>query len=87
MEARELSLGSSRRKATEAVLSDDTGTVRVTWFGQGFLARSLKPGTSVAVSGRVDVFQNRPVFESPEYDILGAGAEPVNTGRLAPVYP
>ena len=86
-EAREIPLGRSRRKATEAVLADDTGSVRITWFGQGFLARTLKPGTKVAISGKVDAFQNRPVFESPEYDILRPGQEAVNTGRLAPVYP
>ena len=86
-EAREIPLGRSRRKATEAVLTDETGSVRITWFNQGFLARTLKPGTSVAISGKVDAFQNRPVFESPEYDILRPGQESVSTGRLAPVYP
>ena len=86
-QAREIPLGRSRRKATEAVLSDETGSVRITWFNQGFLARTLKSGTNLAVSGKVDGFQNRPAFESPEYDILRPGQEPVNTGRLVPVYP
>ena len=86
-EAEERALGRRRRKATEAVLTDETGSVKITWFGQGFLARSLKPGTSIAVSGKVDAFQNRPVFESPEYDIIRPGQAPVNTGRLVPVYP
>lgn len=86
-EANERPLGRSRRKATEAVLTDETGSVRITWFGQGYLARSLKPGTGLAVSGRVDAFQNRTVFESPDYDILRPGQPPVNTGRLVPVYP
>ena len=35
----------------------------------------------------MDAYQNRPVFESPEYDILRSGQEPVSTGRLVPVYP
>ena len=86
-ESRELTLGRSRRKATEAVLADETGSVKVTWFGQGFLARTLKPGTNVAISGKVDAFNNRPVFESPDYDILRPGQEAVSTGRLVPVYP
>ena len=72
-EARERALGRRRRKATEAVLTDETGSVKITWFGQGYLARSLKPGTRIAVSGKVDAFQNRPVFESPEYDIIRPG--------------
>ena len=86
-QAKEIPLGRSRRKATEATLADETGQVRVTWFGQVFLAKTLKAGTSVAVSGRVDAFQNRPVFESPEYDILRSGQPALNTGRLVPVYP
>lgn len=86
-EAKEIPLGRSRRKATEAVLADDTGSVRITWFNQGYLARTLKPGTSLAISGRVDAFNNRPVFESPDYDILRPGQEAVSTGRLVPVYP
>jgi ATP-dependent DNA helicase RecG len=86
-EAREIPLGRSRRRATEALVADETGSVRITWFGQGFLARTLKAGTRVAISGKVDAFQNRAVFESPEYDILRPGQEAVNTGRLAPVYP
>lgn len=86
-QAREIPLGRSRRKATEATLADETGQVRITWFGQGFLAKTLKAGTNVAVSGRVDAFQNRPVFESPEYDLLRGGQPALNTGRLVPVYP
>ena len=86
-ESREIPLGRSRRKATEAVLTDETGSVRITWFNQGFLARTLKPGTNVAISGKVDAFQNRPVFESPEYDILRPGQEAISTGRQVPVYP
>ncbi len=86
-ESRELPLGRSRRKAAEVVLTDDTGSVKVTWFNQGFLARTLKPGTNVAISGKVDAFNNRPVFESPDYDILRPGQEAVSTGRLVPVYP
>ena len=86
-EAREVRLGQQGRKATEAVLRDDTGSVRVTWFGQAYLARTLKPNTQVAVSGKVDEFRGRPVFESPEYEILNRGQPSIHTGRLLPVYP
>ena len=86
-EAREVRLGQQGRKATEAVLRDETGSVRVTWFGQVYLARTLKPNTQVAVSGKVDEFRGRPVFESPEYEILNRGQPSIHTGRLLPVYP
>ena len=76
-----------RRKDAEAILGDETGNVKVVWFGQGYLARTIKPGTRVAVSGKVDVFKGQLVFESPEYDLLDSGPTPINTGRLVPVYP
>ncbi len=88
-EMREVRLGRQgpRKSDAKAVLSDETGNVEITWFGQGFLARSLKPGSRIAVSGKVGIFQGRPVFEGPEYDDVSRGQTPVNTGRLAPVYP
>ena len=76
-----------KRKDTEAVLSDETGNLKVVWFGQGYLARTLKPGTRIAVSGKVDVYMVQLSFESPDYDLLDSGLAPINTGRLVPVYP
>ena len=76
-----------KRKDTEAVLSDETGNLRVVWFGQGYLARTLKPGTRIAIGGKVDVFMGQLSFESPDYDLLDSGLAPINTGRLVPVYP
>ena len=76
-----------KRKDTEAVLSDETGNLKVVWFGQGYLARTLKPGTRIAISGKVDVFMGQLLFESPDYDPLDSGLAPINTGRLVPVYP
>ncbi len=87
-EARQVSRGpQGRRKDTEAVLSDESGNVRAVWFGQGYLARSLKPNSSIAVSGRTRVFNGQLVFESPEYEVLDAGQASIHTGRMVPVYP
>jgi len=87
-EARQITMGQQGRlKATEAVLSDETGNVKIIWFGQGYLARSLKPNSRLAVSGKVDVFKGQLVFESPEYDILSSSQPPLHTGRIVPVYP
>lgn len=87
-ESREVTLGQQGRlKATEAVLSDETGNVKLIWFGQGYLARTLRPNSRIAVSGKVDVFRGQIVFESPEYEVLSATHMPVHTSRLVPVYP
>ena len=76
-----------RRKSTQAILGDDTGNIRAIWFNQPWLARTLKPGAQVVLSGKVNVFRGQAVFESPEYEILQDQDELVHTGRLVPVYP
>ncbi|MCH8280612.1 MAG: ATP-dependent DNA helicase RecG [Chloroflexi bacterium] len=87
-EARTITQGyKGKRTDTEAVLGDETGNVKVIWFGQKYLARTLKPNSKISISGNVDVFKGQLVFQSPEYDILDGRQEPVNTGRLVPVYP
>ena len=85
-EARETSLG-RKLKAAEAVLSDETGNIRAVWFGQPYLARTLKPNSRVAVSGKVDIFKGQRQFNSPEFEILDRGDVSIHTGRLVPVYP
>ena len=87
-ESREIAQGpKGRRRDTEAILSDDSGNVRVIWFGQRYLARTLKPGSRVAISGKADVFRGQIVFESPEHEQFREGQPGLYTGRLAPVYP
>ena len=85
-EARVTSLG-KRLKATEAVVSDETGNMRVIWFGQSHLARLLKPNSRVAISGRVDIYKGQMQFQSPEFELLDRQESLIHTGRLVPVYP
>ena len=85
-EARETSLG-RKLKATEAVMSDETGNVRAVWFGQPYLAKTLKPNSRVAISGRVEVYKGHLQFSSPEFEILDRQESLIHTGRLVPVYP
>ena len=92
-EAHEVSRGPmGKRKDTEAVLSDDTGNIRAVWFGQRYMARTLKPNAKVAVSGKTSVFNGQLVFQSPEYELLNVSQAStqtgsIHTGRLVPVYP
>ncbi len=85
LEIRESRQGPGRR-STEAVLDDESGSVKVIWFNNPYLAKSLKPGTPVVVSGKLNVFRGHLVFESPEYEVLPEDEDLVHTGRLVPVY-
>ena len=83
-DAREVLLGS--RRSTEATVGDETGNVRVVWFNQPYMAKTLKTGSRIVISGRVTIFGGMPVFESPEWEPY-EDKDLVHTGRLVPVYP
>ncbi len=85
-DARETRLG-GRIRATEAVVGDHTGNLRVVWFNQPYLAKRFKSGARLVLSGRVNVFMGSKTMESPEYETLQDGEEPENSGRQVPVYP
>ena len=76
-----------RRKDTEAVLGDDTGNIRAIWFGQQYIARTLKTGSKVAISGKPEVFRGQPVFNSPAAYPADSEGAAIHTGRMVPVYP
>ena len=87
-EASQTRMGKSGKlRATQAVVGDETGNMRVVWFGQAYLARQLKTGVQIALSGKMDVFNGVMVMESPDYEILSSSSPLIHTDRLVPVYP
>jgi ATP-dependent DNA helicase RecG len=68
----------------EAIVGDATGTIQVTWFNP-YIARQLRPGRSIVLSGKVDQRLGRVVMTSPSWEPLDK--ELIHTGRLVPVYP
>ena len=83
-ESREVQLGT--RSSAEATVGDETGNVRIVWFNQPYMAKSLKTGQRMVISGKVTLFGGMPVFESPEWEPY-EDKDLVHTGRLVPVYP
>lgn len=80
----------SRRTRTnqtliESVISDGTGSIQATWFNQPWLLNQLPAGMKIVLSGKVDMFLGRPVFNAPEWEALEL--EPLRTRRIVPVYP
>ncbi|PIR76783.1 MAG: DNA helicase RecG [Candidatus Magasanikbacteria bacterium CG10_big_fil_rev_8_21_14_0_10_42_10] len=84
-----------RTMITEAVISDGHAQMRVVWFGQPFIAKSLHVGDHVFLSGKVkdDMFGLQMV--GPSYEKIKetppnlplAGEEPLHTARIVPMYP
>lgn len=76
-----------RRRMTlvEAIFGDETGGVRVTWFNQRYLVKTLTPGTRVRLSGTVEKGPKGMQITNPSYEFARAGAS-VHTGRIVPIY-
>jgi ATP-dependent DNA helicase RecG len=84
--AEQLSIG--RSGAARVLVSDGSGLLRVTFFGQPYLANSLKPGTDIALSGKVGEYRGQAQLESPEHEVLDRrGGSLIHAGNLLPVYP
>ncbi len=74
------------RMGTEAMVGDDTGTVRAVWFNQPYLARRFRTNMRLVLFGKVGVYKGKKVLESPEWEILESEGLP-REGLLVPVYP
>ena len=76
------------RTATEAVVRDGSGSLRVWWWQQPYLARTLKQGMRVGLSGKIEIRGRQLQMVSPEWERLDdPDDDTVHVGRLSPVYP
>ncbi len=74
-----------RKFLTEGLISDKTGSVKVIWFNQPFLAEILKPGDEVYLSGKVDFDRYTLQLINPVYEKVSR-TEAIHTARLVPIY-
>ncbi len=79
---------------TQAIVEDKTGAIKVIWFNQPYLTRTLKSGDNVFLSGKTTigkngVFLTNPVYEKtkPLTTHYPLSTNLTHTGRLIPVYP
>ena len=75
----------SRRQLVRSVIGDGTATIQCTWFNQPWLAKRLRAGATVMISGKVDQYLGRLTFQSPEWELVER--EQLHTGRIVPIYP
>lgn len=69
---------------TEAVASDETGSVRIIWFNQPYREASLKSGQEYYISGNFELSHQRLSILNPSIELVSD--LPVNTARIVPVY-
>ena len=86
-EVRVIKIGSHGIQATEAIIGDETGNLRVVWFNQPFIARILHPNSLLTVTGNPRVFRGRPTLEATSYQITENSRDMYTPSNLLPVYP
>ncbi len=72
-----------RMALTEAILGDDSGRLRVVWFNQPWLVKSLHKGDEIFVAGEADL-NGGLVMKNPDHEKVSL--RPQNVARLVPVY-
>ena len=73
---------SSRVKIVDAVVEDESGELKVIWFNQPYLVKTLPIGSKHSFAGLID-HRFGKTFSNPIHEPVGRN---VNTGRIVPVY-
>lgn len=74
------------RNLVEALVVDQTGVLKVGWFNQPYREKQLRPGTEVALFGKVESFGGKPTLTNPVTEPVRSKST-VRTGRIVPLYP
>jgi len=72
---------------TKAIIQDETGAIKVTWFNQSYLIKTLKKGDYITLVGKTSLGKEGMYLASPAYEKLSSEIESIHTGRIVPVYP
>src|SRR3989344_932794 len=77
-----------RMVIVEAIIKDDSGSIRATWFNQPYLLQTLRPGRIANFSGKAVASGSEVYLRHPAHEFIGRTRKPTtHTGRLVPVYP
>jgi len=74
----------------EALISDETGSIKAVWFNQRFLLSILKKGKTVNLAGKViESPRGGLILSHPTYELVASHEKKAtrHTGRLVPIYP
>ena len=69
---------------TKALISDDTGSIKIVWFNQPYLENFLPIGTYVTLNGKVEMNYQGLTMVSPSYEKYRP--DHIHTGRIVPIY-
>lgn len=75
-----------RMIVTEAVIADNSGKIKATWFHQPYLPKIIPPGTKISLSGRITGNLFNFSLVGPTYEKLYEEKTTTHTSRLVPIY-
>lgn len=71
---------------SEATIEDGTGTIKLVWFNQTWIAKQINAGDELIVSGQVTRYKQLQL-SNPAYELISKlDGENLHTGRLVPIY-
>lgn len=76
----------SSRDGVEVQVGDQTGDLKVVFFGSRWLAQQFTIGRKLVLSGKVTAYQGLRQMTNPDWEPYAAD-ELIHTGRLVPVHP
>ncbi|MBX3037211.1 MAG: ATP-dependent DNA helicase RecG [Anaerolineales bacterium] len=68
----------------ELIISDGTGSLRISFFNQPWLLNRFKKDDMISVSGKIDQYLGRLVMNSPDWEFVEM--ENLHTNRIVPIY-
>ncbi len=69
---------------TEAIATDDSGSVKLVWFNQPYRATSMKRGEQYFFVGEYGLHGKNLSISSPESELISD--MPINAARIVPIY-
>ncbi len=70
---------------TQGIIQDKSGILKIIWFNQPYLTKTLKVGDSICLAGKLIKKEKDFYFSNPIYEKLSADL--THTGRIVPMYP
>ncbi len=73
------------RSVFEAILEDETGSIRCTWFNQAYLSETIKAGVGLVIYGKLRVGSSGRQIIAPEYAVE-EDEEALGIGKIIGIY-
>lgn len=82
----------NRMTMTEAIIEDDSGSIKAVWFNQPYLTKTLTKGLTGNFAGKIVAWKKGLSLQNPAHEIITRqdGFEKevlIHTGRIVPIYP